>query len=197
MKAYLQGEVDYFCGVYAVVNACRRVLRGRKYFSYGDGCLFYQHLMQYLTDRGKISEVLHHGTDYDLILQLTEQGADYVLKTFGVRITFERPYDETAKTLETAADEIRSFLKDGGTSCIIRLNNKDVGDHWSVIEEKTAGGKIKLFDSYAYGSFYLKKAVWLPENLSLKQTDNNPTGAPPPPKGTTYVAKRGLILLKA
>ena len=48
MKAYTQGEIDYFCGVYAVINACRQILKEKKYFSYNDGCLFYQHLMQYL-----------------------------------------------------------------------------------------------------------------------------------------------------
>lgn len=197
MKAYTQGEVDYFCGVYAVINACRRVLRGTKHLSYNDGCLFYQYLMQYLIDQGKISEVLRHGTDYELILRLAEQGSDYVFKTFGVKITLDRPYDKTSKSPEAVTDEIASFLKRGGTSCIIRLNNGDVGDHWSVIEEKTAGGKIKLFDSYAYGGFSVKKSVWLPEDLKLKQTDDNPTGVPKPPKGMTYLTKCGLILLTA
>lgn len=86
MKAYTQGEIDYFCGVYAVINACRQILKGKKYFSYNDGCLFYQHLMQYLIDAGKIGEVLHHGTDYDLILRLVEQGSAMLFRNSALRL---------------------------------------------------------------------------------------------------------------
>ena len=37
MKPYNQGNVDFFCGIYAVINACRYA--GRKYhvFSFKEG----------------------------------------------------------------------------------------------------------------------------------------------------------------
>ncbi len=197
MKAYTQGEIDYFCGVYAVINACRQILKGKKYFSYNDGCLFYQHLMQYLIDAGKIGEVLHHGTDYDLILRLVEQGNAYAFQKFGVKISYELPYAQTVESFDAASKEIDRRLKEENASCIIRINNTEVGDHWSVMLQKTSSGKIKLFDSYAYNGFYSSRAVWLPENPILKKTDANPTGVPKPPKGITYVTKHGLIFLKA
>ena len=118
MKAYTQGEIDYFCGVYAVINACRQILKGKKYFSYNDGCLFYQHLMQYLIDAGKIGEVLHHGTDYDLILRLVEQGSAYAFQKFGVKISYELPYAQTVESFDAASKEIDRRLKEENASCI-------------------------------------------------------------------------------
>ena len=196
MKAYLQGHIDYFCGVYAVINSCRRVLRKDKIFSYNDGCLFYQNLMGFLMEEGKLDEVLHHGTDFDLIMNMAEQGQRYVEETFGTKISFTRPYTETHLPPADVFDELAA-LSNEKTSCIIRLSNKDVGDHWSVVSGKTAHGKIKLFDSYGYDSFDLKTTLWLPDGIAAKQTPANPTGMPKPPKGKTYVAKQGLIFVKA
>lgn len=195
MKAYTQGEIDYFCGVYAIINACRYMMRKERRFSYKDGCLFYQHMMEYLIDHEHIQEVLHHGTDYDLIMEFLAEAQKYVLKTFDYELSYSRPYAGTEKPLEEVTEEIGQYLKNDKTAYIIRLSNKEIGDHWSVVIEKTPRNKFKLFDSYAYPAFDLKKSVWIPENVKAKITDENPTGAPQPPKNVTYVVKHGLIKL--
>lgn len=194
MKAYTQGEIDYFCGVYAIINACRRMMSRRRPFSYNDGCLFYQHLMDRLIADGRIAEVLHHGTDYDLLDSLLEEARAYMHETFGARLVFDRPYAGTDKTLEQAAREIGETLKNPLNSYIIRFNNREVGDHWSVIAGKSRE-KFSLFDSYAYPAINLKTSSWIPENVPLKITEKNPTGAPQPPKGATYIVKHGLFFL--
>lgn len=194
MKAYTQGEIDYFCGVYAIINACRRMMSRRRPFSYNDGCLFYQHLMDKLIAEGRIAEVLHHGTNYDLLRSLLEEARVYVRETFGAELSFDQPYAGTDKTLEQTAEEIGEALNNPVHSYIIRFNNREVGDHWSVISQRSRNS-FRLFDSYAYPAINLKTSSWIPEKISLNMTKKNPTGVPQPPKGRTYIVKHGLFFL--
>ena len=67
MKAYTQGEIDYFCAIYSIINSARFAARNIRRLSFMESCKFYQHMMQYLYDHGKLLDVLYHGTEYDLI----------------------------------------------------------------------------------------------------------------------------------
>ncbi len=62
IKPYQQGTIDYFCAVYAVINAFRWVAKDLKKLSYAEGCLFYQYLISFLLKKGLFEEVLQHGT---------------------------------------------------------------------------------------------------------------------------------------
>lgn len=196
MKAYTQGVVDYFCGVYAVINAFRHAVRGRRYLSYTEGCLFYQHMMQSLINKGVIEEVLHHGTTCSQIMDYIETAESYVRETFGMKMTADRPYIDTDKSVEQAVDEMGAYLEHPKNACIIRLNNQELGDHWSVGTELTSRGNFKLFDSYGCSKFDAKTALWSPVPAADKSTPGNPTGMPKPPRGKTYLAKEGQILIR-
>lgn len=183
MKAYTQGEIDYFCAIYAIINASRFAAAGIRKFSFKESCEFYQHLMQYLYDRGELLNVLYNGTEYDLMDELLAHASTYLAAKYKVRILFTHPFYERDLSLTRAYLFIRKYLSRANTSCIIRLNNRAVGDHWSVIE-RLDSPFFKLFDSYAYKGMDFKKSTW-------------DDGRVPADKNTTRINKNGIILIKA
>ncbi len=196
MKAYHQGTIDYFCGVYATINAFRWAVRDQKMLSYEQGCSFYQYLMDFLINKNVFQEVLYHGTNGRLMTDLLNQANLYVKETFGLSLNFTVPYENTEKTTESVISEISNFLKQERTAWIVRLNNKKLGDHWSVGTEVKPDGKISLFDSYGCSCFDGKKTIWVPDIKVSERTDDNPTGMPKPVKGKTFLLKEGQILIK-
>ncbi|MBO4626160.1 MAG: hypothetical protein J5679_02715, partial [Alphaproteobacteria bacterium] len=70
MKAYYQGEIDYFCGVYAIINSVRIASLGIHTFTYEESCAFFQHLITFLYNNDKFLSVLKHGTSNKLMYEL-------------------------------------------------------------------------------------------------------------------------------
>ncbi len=196
IKAYQQGTIDYFCGVYAIINAFRQAAQDQKKLSFREGCLFYQHLIKYLIKKDRFKEVLCHGTDCDLLSDLLKKADRYTQKNFGVSLNFKIPYAKTRKEPQKVIDEIKDFLERKHTAWIIRLNNQTTGDHWSVGTKITPDGTVCLFDSYGAKQFDVKKSLWVPPIKESDKTPDNPTGMPNPPKGKTLLLKEGQILIK-
>lgn len=196
IKAYQQGTIDYFCGVYAIINAFRQAAQNQKKLSYREGCLFYQHLIKHLIKKDRFKEVLCHGTDCDLLSDLLKKADRYTQKNFGLSITFETPYAHMRKNPQTVINEIKDFLEQENTAWIIRLNNQSLGDHWSVGTKITPNGIVRLFDSYGAKQFDAKKSLWVPPIKEADKTPDNPTGMPNPPRGKTLLLKEGQVLIK-
>ena len=195
MKPYQQGAIDYFCGVYAVINAFRHAARGRAELSYTDGCAFYQYLITRLIKSDRFEEVLRHGTDAELLEKLLKKADGYVRREYGLKIDYSAPYADTDKDVLTAVEEIGKFLKQDGTAWLLRMNNKSLGDHWSVATTVCSDGKVALFDSYGAKSFDANKAVWTPPVKEKDRTPDNPSGMPIPPRGKTMLLKEGQFLI--
>ena len=195
IKPYKQGTIDYFCGVYAIINAFRWAAKDFKTISDQEGCLFYQYLISYLLKKGSFEEVLHHGTSCKLLSKIIKRADKYTRTTFSLSLNVETPFVHTKKDIPAALSEIGSFLKKADTAWIIRLNNQKIGDHWSVGTEITEKKEIRLFDSYNYPGFDANEAVWTPPVKDENKTPDNPTGMPVPPKGKTFLLKKGQILI--
>ena len=151
MKPYNQGNVDFFCGIYAVINACRYA--GRKYhiFSFKEGCAFYQHMMQFLLDKGLFEEVLYHGSSFEIMQMYLEQACKYMYEHYRLRLFYKRPFTWMDMPLERATRVIAKYLTAPNTAAIIRFENKDCGYHWSIIRAVPFPlSRFKLFDSYLY-----------------------------------------------
>ena len=183
MKAYAQGQIDFFCAIYAIINGVRFAARDIRKFSYEESCEFYQIMMQYLYDRGEFLNVLHRGTEYALMDELLAAADRYLSAKYNIRLLFAHPFRNRDLSLTRAYLFIRKYLSRPQTSCIIRLNNRAIGDHWSVIE-KLDSPFFKLFDSYAYKGMDFKKSIWDDGNIPIS-------------KGTTRINKNGIILIKA
>jgi hypothetical protein len=182
MKAYTQGEIDYFCAIYAIINSARFAAQAFHKFSFIESCRFYQHLMQYLYDRGELLNVLYHGTEYGLMDELLGAADKYLSEKYKIRLLWTHPFGGRDLSLTRAYLFIRKYLASSNASCIIRLNNRAVGDHWSVIE-KLDSPFFSLFDSYAYKGMDFKKSIW----------DDGQESAD---LAATRISKRGIILVK-
>ena len=110
MKPYNQGNVDFFCGIYAVINACRYA--GRKYhvFSFKEGCAFYQHMMQFLLDKGLFEEVLYHGSSFEIMQMYLEQARKYMYEHYRLRLFYKRPFTWMDVPVERATKVIAKYL---------------------------------------------------------------------------------------
>lgn len=180
MKAYYQGEVDYFCAVYAIINSVR--LASVKYhrFSFKEGCQFYQYMIQYLYDTNRFLEVLYHGTSFTLMDELLGVAKKYLYETYRLKLYYKHPLKFRDYPVKDVSRYIGAYLSREGNSCIFRLHNNDVGDHWSVIRQKGSRYILKLFDSYFYEKIDVKQATW-----ECYAND-----------GLCHLAREGLIFIK-
>lgn len=180
MKAYYQGEVDYFCAIYAIINSIR--ISSIKYhrFTLKEGCAFYQHMVKFLLDSDNFLEVLYDGTSLELMDKLLAEAKKYVFDKFGLKMHYKLPLKYKSMPIGKAGDFIGKYLSRSDCSCIMRLHNKDVGDHWSVVLKKAFSTKLRLFDSYFYPAIDIKKSTWEPY-----QKD-----------GLNHIVKEGIIFVK-
>ena len=195
IKPYQQGTIDYFCGVYAVINAFRWAAKEYRIFTYEESCLFYQNLISFLLKKDFFEEVLHHGSSCEILSKIIKRSDKYIRKNFSLSLNVEALFIHTQSGVPEALNKIRFFLEKPNTAWIIRLNNQKLGDHWSVGTEITEKRRVRLFDSYGYAGFDANKAVWTPAVKESDKTPDNPTGMPVPPKGKTYLLKEGQLLL--
>lgn len=180
MKAYNQGNVDFFCAVYAVINACRLAMRKHKKLDFFEGCAFYQHLMQALIDKGLIEEVLHQGSNYEVMQMLLEEARAYLYAKFELKLLFKRPFVCTSEPVSRVMSKVRTFLgRNNHVACVMRFFNTGVLDHWSVVR-RGYGLRLKLMDSYNYPEINVRACAWAPYRKD----------------GKNYIAKEGIILIK-
>lgn len=180
LKAYYQGEVDYFCAIYAIINSIRMAASKYHRFTFKEGCAFYQHMVQYLFDSQKFLEVLYHGTSLSLMHDLLRVAKDYLFENYGLQMHYKLPLKYKSMPVMQAGDFIGNYLGRADCSCIMRLHNQDVGDHWSVVKKKAFSTRLRLFDSYFYSGIDIKKSTWEPY-------DND---------GLNHIVKEGVIFIK-
>ncbi len=160
LRAYYQGEVDYFCAVYAIINSIRLAAVKYKRFSFNEGCAFYQHMIQYLLDTNQFTEVLYHGTSLKLMDELLGVAQKYLREKYNLQLFHKRPLKYRDFPVKDVGAYIGNYVSRPGNSCIFRLYNKDVLDHWSVVKKKVFSSRLKLFDSYFYPGIDVNRATW-------------------------------------
>ncbi|MBE6453120.1 MAG: hypothetical protein E7012_06505 [Alphaproteobacteria bacterium] len=179
MKACTQGSIDYFCGIYSTINAVKKACQKIRKFSYKEDCLLYQYLMQKLIDRGLISEVLHYGSSFSIMKLYLSDAKEYMNKEYNIKITYRQPFAHKKQSFDYIAKYVWCWLKRRNNSVIIRLKNKTIGDHWTVVTKcLPILQKLKLFDSYSYKELNTKYC-------RLKDLSSR-----------TYIMEEGVILIK-
>ena len=161
MRAYYQGEIDYFCAIYAIINASRIACTGKHVFTYKQSCAFFQHLIQYLHDNDHFLEVLYHGTSLDLMDVLLAETKKYVFQTYKIKLHYKKMIPFHKVSMPYISDYIDKYLKRKNTACILRLHNTTIGDHWTVAKKRDFN-ILKLFDSYFYNQIDLKRSTFKP-----------------------------------
>lgn len=180
MQAYHQGTIDYFCAVYAIINASRLLLNEENIrFSYERGCHFYQHLMTFLHEQGHFMTVLTSGTDYPLMDKLLKEASDYLFKHYRYRLLFSYPFHRKKTKIGDLLREVEAFFNQPRQACIMRYHNFVEGDHWNVPRIITKNTHILKFWDQVETTFHV-------EDLTLKPYKRD---------GLTHLAKRGIIYL--
>ncbi len=159
MKAFYQGQIDYFCGIYAIINATRIAVGPAHRFTYKQSCAFYQHLIQYLYDNNKFLDVLYHGTSVKLMNELLDEAQKYLLDTYGIHLHHKKIINYNRLSMQQLEIYLRSYLSRPNTSCIIRTHSVDMGDHWTVTQQPKHA-ILRLFDSYFYKTMDLSQSTF-------------------------------------
>ncbi len=179
MKAFYQGQIDYFCAIYAIINATRIAAGAKPRFTYKQSCAFFQHLMQYLYDNDKFLEVLHHGTSLELMDDLLAETRKYLKQTYKINFHYKKVITYKKKSVSNLGNYINAYLKRPNTSCIIRMHSTEMGDHWTVAKNKQSS-ILNLFDSYFYKQIDLNQSTFRP----YKRDKLN------------HIVRKGVILIK-
>lgn len=179
MKAYYQGQIDYFCAIYAIINATRIAATATHRFNYKQSCAFFQHLIQYLYDNDKFIEVLYNGTSLDLMDDLLTETRQYLKDTYAMNFHFKKIIDNKKYSVTQLGDYISAYLKRANTSCVIRMYNEELGDHWTVAQNKKST-ILKLFDSYFH------------KQIDLAETTLEPYRK----DGLNHIVRESIILIK-
>ncbi len=180
MQAYHQGTIDFFCAVYAIINASRLLLNDENIrFSYERGCHFYQHLMTYLYEKDYFMTVLTSGTDYPLMDNLLKEASVYLRKYYGYDLQYSYPFYRKKIKIAPLLEEVEVFFNQPRQACIMRYHNFVEGDHWNVPRIITKNTHILKFWDKIETTFEVK-------DLTLKPYKRD---------GLTHLAKRGIIYL--
>lgn len=108
-------------------------------------------MMQFLLDKGLFEEVLYHGSSFEIMQMYLEQACKYMYEHYRLRLFYKRPFTWMDMPFERATRVIAKYLTAPNTASIIRFENKDCGDHWSIIRAVPFPlSRFKLFDSYLY-----------------------------------------------
>lgn len=180
MQAYHQGTIDFFCAIYAIINASRLLLNDVNIrFSYERGCHFYQHMMSYLHEKGHFINVLTGGTDYPLMDELLQEASKYLAKHYHYELTFSYPFHRKKTKIADLMQQVEAFFNQPGQACIMRYHNFVEGDHWNVPRIITKNTHVLKFWDRIETTFQV-------EELTLKPYKRD---------GLTHLAKRGVIYL--
>lgn len=164
MKAFTQGYIDYFCGVYSCINAFRLAYRDTHEFKYEEGTAMYQHLLRTLIKDGTISEVVECGMRWEIMDTMLQAVDDFARQTYGVKVSYERPFADKQISFSGAIAQVNDYIKQPQAACMFRFYNSYIGDHWTVPKRIVNNGtQMRLFDSWNYDEgFDLRKAEWAP-----------------------------------
>jgi hypothetical protein len=153
IQPYRQGDLDYLCGVHAIVNAFYAVFPDMK--ERQAQRLFRGLLEEVVRKRRNPLQIAWRGIDAALVRQLTIFAANRVGQERSVAVDVSRPFRRKDVRLQTLVQKLREHTAEGGVAV---LSMRDNSSHWTVAEKVTRK-KITLFDSYGRKAIPLKKCA--------------------------------------
>lgn len=137
-----QGQLDYFCGLYSIVNAINAA--GLSLSKDMERELFYA-LCHRLEEEGKLLAVLSEGCGRDLISKMLSSTKDWLINHYGKSLAWRKPFHKhTAASPDLVFDIVGACIKGETKSAIIGLGGKI--DHWTVLED-VSSNRLYLNDS--------------------------------------------------
>jgi hypothetical protein len=151
IKPYCQGDLDYLCGIHAIVNALYAVLPDLKERRAEQ--LFRELLQEVARRRKNPLQIAWRGMDPSLVRHLITFAADLIAKERSVTVDVSRPLQRKRVRLETLVQQLREHTAEGGVAV---LAMRDKSSHWTVVVKVTRK-KIRLFDSNGRKAIRLNK----------------------------------------
>ena len=142
VKPYAQGDLDFMCGIYAIINAFRALCRE---ITWEISTHLFQHLVSCLNrhSRQALFPIIFR-TGASLMRKLLGEAQSYLKKRLKIELAIEPKGRELkSKSLEAAWQRL-SAIVDETTVLILPLSGR--WDHWTVLYDINAR-KIRLVDS--------------------------------------------------
>jgi len=144
-RAYEQGDLDFLCGLYAVVNAVRHTLGPCAPFGGRDCLWLFGRLAEQLHKDRSLARALVRGMTAVQIGLLLREGRRLVAARHGFTFDYTRPLARApVRRIPQLKRFVRRALARPGTAVLMRFT-----DHWSVVRRVTPAG-LRLLDSAGY-----------------------------------------------
>jgi hypothetical protein len=143
-EPYQQGELDYFCGLYAIINALRLGVAPVRPLSTVECSQLFRHGLAYLNERGRLPSCRRSGLAVRLWHRLAaELAAEASIKT-ALRIPISRPFSKARRpTLGEVLALIETMINERSpVLLLLEATNR----HFTVVSGYTRT-RLRLFDS--------------------------------------------------
>lgn len=147
-KPYKQGDLDFLCGVYAVVNSLRIACRSAGVKKRIVWRSVFNKVLEELENRKRLFEVHSEGMNLRTLCICIQAASEYLEKKYSIRVTRKIAWRRMKKlALRPAFKELQRLLSQPGNSAILRLEGLSLS-HWTVVKS-VGGDRVHFADSYS------------------------------------------------
>ena len=185
-KISYQGSLDYFCGIYAVINSIGVASSSFRVLTSAEKEDFFKCFLNYLIDKDCIKQVIEHGTSCSLEEKYLRLAQKYMKEKYNILIQWKKlsalkkwEHFDFAQIFYL----ISRWIRRKNHSCIIRVDTPQTGDHWTVFKN-VKFPLCYLVDSYHFLRINFIKLAW-----KSRQVKNI--------KKETQIMKEGIFFISA
>ena len=151
-RAYAQGELDYLCGLYAVINAVRHTIGPVRRFG-GSECLWlFDELVGELARRRLLAPTMMMGMNQRHVGVLLRTSQAVIASQFGFSFSVRKPFHRRS---QVSRRHIMATIRQHQNAGAVLIG---LGMHWSVVEAVTPAG-LRLLDSFKYRHVHFRRLI--------------------------------------
>ena len=145
LQPYQQGDFDGLCGLYAIINAIRLVVRPSHKAGEDFCCDLFYALLRYASRHIALKTLINHGTPQWLMRVLLKWACAYVERRTALKPEVTQPFlGQGQSPFDTVMAATRTMLAQRHSAFIVELGG--VHSHWTVIQAMSKA-QVHLFDS--------------------------------------------------
>jgi hypothetical protein len=129
-----QGSLDGLCGIYAIINACNRMIEGR--LDYRTRSNLFCKLTSLLDDGRPIGEIVHDGIDFEKLGELIDVAGRALALDYKIAIKRSVPWETKKGRLNDFWRDLRKHVNPSkGRVALLGIEGKH--SHWTVVTRVT------------------------------------------------------------
>lgn len=144
-----QGECDYFCCLYSIINAIPRM--DEKKIGYRSQIYIFNRLLEKLAAIGGLKNIERNGISYTKASQLLKTAQKILLDKYQIQTVVEQPFHKQLFDVIS----LETYLKNKNTAIILSISENGGMKHWTVLD-KIKGNELFLRDSWIYKKLNLR-----------------------------------------